>query len=432
MTSIKYRSEAPRGLAVDVKFAKPWSDVRQSSTEVRPREAWVVMASSEVPKGDVTEDGCRFRGLDVDTDEEDDKINTDNREEAIKEACTDIKCSDESCVKSVEALKKLIQDQAAQITDLQEKLQAITTRSEETDSVAENTTKKRKREGTIGSLMNVAMIADASDKDIKIVNLTTENERLKQQNLAVVNKPAVEEKSTETTLTRALPLPNTSTLIQQIQRSIDERFTELKDHIGMAIDERIKIVRNSASYASKVRNDIQDLNNQSSSSAPEDVQSFRSIMMNARNEDLAEKRDKKMRSTNIIIHGPKESTKEEDQKFVEDLLTKVDMEPNNVKSVQRIGKPDTNGPIKVELSTEKDKVSLLQNLRKLKDDERYKGIGITEDYTFSERKLIQEYNVRAKERNENDPEKDSYVWRVRGSPKNGLFIKKFRKIQGIQ
>ena len=130
--------------------------------------------------------------------------------------------------------------------------------------------------------------------------------------------------------------------------------------------------------------------------------------------------------------GDKESTKEEDQKFVEDLLTKVDMEPNNVKSVQRIGKPDTNGPIKVELSTEKDKVSLLQNLRKLKDDERYKGIGITEDYTFSERKLTQEYNVRAKERNENDPEKDSYVWRVRGSPKNGLFIKKFRKIQGIQ
>ena len=56
------------------------------------------MASSVVPKGDVTEDGCRFRGLDVDTDEEDDKINTDNREEAIKEACTDIKCSDESCV----------------------------------------------------------------------------------------------------------------------------------------------------------------------------------------------------------------------------------------------------------------------------------------------------------------------------------------------
>ena len=85
------------------------------------------------------------------------------------------------------------------------------------------------------------------------------------------------------------------------------------------------------------------------------------------------------------------------------------MEPNNVKSVQRIGDPDTNGPIKVELSTEKDKVSLLQNLRKLKDDERQKGIGITEEHTFSERKQIQEYNVRVKQRVENDPEKDSYI-----------------------
>ena len=56
--------------------------------------------------GDVTEDGCRFRRLDIDIDEEDYKINTDYREEAIKEACTDIKCSDDSRVKSVEALKK--------------------------------------------------------------------------------------------------------------------------------------------------------------------------------------------------------------------------------------------------------------------------------------------------------------------------------------
>ena len=77
---------------------------------------------------------------------------------------------------------------------------------------------------------------------------------------------------------------------------------------------------------------------------------------------------------------------------------KLEMERTNVKAVQRIGKPDTNGPVKVELSTEQEKVTLLQNLRKLKDDERYKGIGITEDYTLSERKLIQEYNARAKEK----------------------------------
>ena len=380
---------------------------------------------------DVTKDGCRYRGLDLDPGEDDDKINSDSHIEAINEACANLKCSDESCMKSVEVLKKLIQNQASQIIDLQEKLKVITTGNEEKDEVEENIAKKRKREGTIGNVMDVAMIADAADKDIKIQNLTTENERLKQQNIAL-NKPTVEEKSTEANLTQSPSLPNTTTLIQQIKSSIDERFAELKDHIGLAIDERTKNVRTDASYASKVGNNLRSLNNQSSSNVPDDVQSFRSIVMNARNEDLAEKRDKKLRSTNIIIHGLKASTKEEDQKFIEDLFTKVDIETKSVKSVQRIGKPDTNGPIKVELPSENQKVFLLQNLRKLKDDERYKGIGITEDYTFSERKLIQEYNARAKERNENDPEKSSYVWRVRGSPKNGLFIKKFLKVQRIQ
>ena len=96
-------------------------------------------------------------------------------------------------------------------------------------------------------------------------------------------------------------------------------------------------------------------------------------MMSARNEELAEKRDKKVRCTNIIIHGLKESSREEDQKFVEGLLMKLEMERTNVKAVQRIGKPDTNGPVKVELPTKQEKVTLLQNLRKLKDNERHKG-----------------------------------------------------------
>ena len=51
------------------------------------------------------------------------------------------------------------------------------------------------------------------------------------------------------------------------------------------------------------------------------------------------------------MHDLKESSKE-DQKFVEDLLMKLEMERTNVKAVERIGKPDTNGPVKVELSTE--------------------------------------------------------------------------------
>ena len=89
---------------------------------------------------------------------------------------------------------------------------------------------------------------------------------------------------------------------------------------------------------------------------------------------------------------------------------------------------ETGGPLKIELMTEKDKVTLLQNLKKLKGDDNFKGVGITEDYTVSETKLIQEYNEEANERTENDPE-GKFIWHVRGFPKNGLFIQKFRKIQ---
>ena len=116
------------------------------------------------------EDGCRYRGLDL-VDEKDDYNDYDNHDEAIQEACANITCNDKSCVKSIEALKKLIQDQAAQITELQEKLHKTTTGYQEEDSGVENSTKKRKRGGTIGSLMNVAMFADAGD--IKISRYRT-------------------------------------------------------------------------------------------------------------------------------------------------------------------------------------------------------------------------------------------------------------------
>ena len=69
---------------------------------------------------------------------------------------------------------------------------------------------------------------------------------------------------------------------------------------------------------------------------------------------------KEIRCTNIIIHGLQESSREEDQKFFKDLQMKHEMERTTVKAVQRIGKPDTNGPVKVELPTEQEKVTLLQ------------------------------------------------------------------------
>ena len=59
--------------------------------------------------GDVTEERCRFVGLDVDIYEYGDTNYTENYEEVTKEACTDIKYSDKSCVKTVETLYVFIE-----------------------------------------------------------------------------------------------------------------------------------------------------------------------------------------------------------------------------------------------------------------------------------------------------------------------------------
>jgi len=63
---------------------------------------------------------------------------------------------------------------------------------------------------------------------------------------------------------------------------------------------------------------------------------------------------------------------------------------------------------------------------KLKGNSLYKGIHITDDYTFNERKLIQDFNQQAKEKTSQEADQNS-IWRVCGTPKNGLFLKKFMK-----
>ena len=69
----------------------------------------------------------------------------------------------------------------------------------------------------------------------------------------------------------------------------------------------------------------------------------------------------------------------------------------------------------------------MENLKELKGQESFRGISLTDDYTITERHLIKEYSDKAKENNRNEPLNSRYIWRVRGSPKNGLRLKKFPK-----
>ena len=69
----------------------------------------------------------------------------------------------------------------------------------------------------------------------------------------------------------------------------------------------------------------------------------------------------------------------------------------------------------------------MSNLFNLKGKNMYKGISVTEDYTISERQMIKNFTSKAKERNSAESDDTDYVWKVRGTPKNGLVLKRFKK-----
>ena len=82
-------------------------------------------------------------------------------------------------------------------------------------------------------------------------------------------------------------------------------------------------------------------------------------------------------------------------------------------------------PILVTLGSEKEKFLFIGNLSALKGIPKYIGISVTEDLTPADQKAYKELSTEATNRNtrQSNP---GFVWRVRGSSKNGHFIKKFK------
>ena len=66
----------------------------------------------------------------------------------------------------------------------------------------------------------------------------------------------------------------------------------------------------------------------------------------------------------------------------------------------------------------------MDNLTKMKGREEYLNISITHDYSILERKLINEWVKRAKEKTSQSEE---FTYKVWGNIKNGLYLKRFNK-----
>ena len=126
---------------------------------------------------------------------------------------------------------------------------------------------------------------------------------------------------------------------------------------------------------------------------------------------------------NIIIHGVHEDENKEDIDFVKELLDDV-----NVKTqptyVSRVGK-NSKGmrPIKVAFKDSHIKYRFMKKLTDLKQHDKYVK-SITDDLTKMERdQQIKEWKKRADEMNKAKSNED-FNWRVRGSPRDKLYLKK--------
>ena len=203
-----------------------------------------------------------------------------------------------------------------------------------------------------------------------------------------------------------------STLFESKMKAFENRFDEMEK----------KMEKNTKSYSEAVTKTT-------SSNIQDNVTNFRGIALAAKIEDMNEDNDKKNREKNIIIKGKQEVDEMDDKAFLESLIKELCIGAVHPTSVMRIGTKveGRNRPIKVIFKSTDEKYKVLNNLKNLKGKELYKTISVTHDYTFNEREVLNNFLRQAKEKNELDTtENKDYKWKVWGSPKNRLFLKKVK------
>ena len=332
--------------------------------------------------------------------------------------------SEESYKKEIDFLKKTIERQAAQINILNETINHQQTKIDElsNEEITENATKKRKMQN-VESLINTTIIEDSSNKDIEITALAVENKKLKEQ---------IESRNKEN---EQVIDHQPMRITEQLEKTIEEKLTRgiqsLKADLEKIISKRYEVQEKPTSSNTEQVLDyskaIQKTGYQQTA-----TENFRDIARMAKLEELEEENQKRLRQNNIVIHGKKENesnTSGSDEEFVNALLKELCVGAVKAKFMIRIGKIE-NGkarPLKVTFHNENDKVKVLDNLKQLKGKSEFGGISIKEDFTISERNLVKKYVQKANGKNQSEPVDSEYVWRVRGSPKNRLFLKKVMK-----
>ena len=310
----------------------------------------------------------------------------------------------QACADTTEAtLQKRCEDQAKLIASLKEELNKYTAKLiiGATEKRA-NSKKKRKRDSESIQHVQLSSVEEEEETD---------------------NEPSIDSNTPA------------DRILSGMERLLNKRFTEIEDKVVNLVEKKLAERDPSFGTGKSTYASVATISNDEAHSNR--AAELKSIIRSSKNEDLVEEKDRKNRSKNIIIHGkPEEETDSvsNDQTFVSKFLKDICVGNLKPRSISRLGakNPFRLRPIKLvfELESEKDKV--LQNLSNLKNQNEYNRISVTADYTQSERELIKSHANEAKIRNENEPEDSGYVWKLRGTPKNGLFIRRVTKVNPVQ
>ena len=154
-----------------------------------------------------------------------------------------------------------------------------------------------------------------------------------------------------------------------------------------------------------------------------------SLLKETKNKELIQEKEREKRSSNIIIYGVDENNSEEgensDKTYVTSFMETIGLQIVP-KQIVRLGKVNENNkrPLKLVMNNKADKENVMKRLGNLKSNDTYRNISIRDDYTLEERELIKEWVTKANEKNIKE---NTNEWKVRGTPKNGLIIKRFKK-----
>ena len=156
------------------------------------------------------------------------------------------------------------------------------------------------------------------------------------------------------------------------------------------------------SYAESVQNSSQEKNQTPNWT---DID-FQVIMEETKNAELVDKKVKKHRFKNLILHGIEESSSDNkddairsDYIYINNFIAALKV-VSTVESSSKIGLlvQDNNRPIKVVMNREEEKNRILTNLRNLKDISENKSISVTKDYIITERRMIKDWPDKANEK----------------------------------